>query len=295
MNTITPKYWGRTGNVLFQIAAVIYYSNQQNRPFLLPAYEGLPNLENYTAKSFGLDESEYIASLSEYSETDIHNGAPFPEKGNILLSGFFQNYRFCDEYKDYLFDVIGIHSIRNRLTDLLKGYTDDITISLHIRRGDYENLKCYFILLDEFYYKNALLHIFGCLRTQGHNKRIHVICFSEQQSQETAKQIIQSLKTDRDILQYPITFSHFADISDNSKLTDVEDLVVMSHCNHHIIANSTYSWWGAYINPSPTKIVCCPDQWYNHQLYYLSIEGFKSNGVVMIPAWNNNKTKCSCF
>jgi len=177
----------------------------------------------------------------------------------------------------------------------LKGYTNDITISLHIRRGDYENLKCYFILLDEFYYKNALLHIFECLRTQGHNKRIHVICFSEQQSQETAKQIIQSLKTDRDILQYPTTFSHFADISVNSKLTDMEDLVVMSHCNHHIIANSTYSWWGAYINPSPTKIVCCPDQWYNHQLYYLSIEGFKSNGVVMIPAWNNNKPKCSCF
>lgn len=323
MNTITAKYWGRTGNILFQIAAAIYYSNKQNRPFILDECEGFPKLEKYTAKSLGIDESEYKSSLCEYKETDIHNGVPFPENGNIMLSGFFQNYKYCDEYKDHILNVLGIHSIRsNVITKLVQPVfqsrrifehlylpadsVTDITISLHIRHGDYENLQCYFILLDEYYYKNALMHILERLAIQVNGsadnyvcRRVNVICFYETKSQDPANRIIESLKNDPDLMQYPIDFYHFSHLymqleNNDTKLTDVEEMVIMSYCDHNIIANSTFSWWASYINTSPNKIVCCPNEWYNHQLYYLPIDGFKANNVVMIPAWNKNKIKCHC-
>lgn len=317
MNTITVKYWGRTGNILFQIAAAIYYSNKLNRPFILSECEGLPNIEKYTAKSLGIDENKYTASLCEYSETDISNRA-FPENRNVMLTGFFQNYRICDEYKDYLFDVLGIHSIRENVIPKLAPIrrlflhleqscvriaenssietgNRDITISLHIRRGDYEKLQCYFILLNEYYYKNALMYILNRLCvTPNCGNNVNVVCFYERTSEQPAKQIIHSLETDADILRFPVKFYHFNSIIEEP-VTDIEEMAIMSHCNHHITANSTYSWWAAYINTAADKIVCCPNEWYNHQLYYLSVEGFNAKGCVPIPAWDKNVKKCECI
>ena len=304
MNTITVKYWGGTGNVLFQIGAAIYYSNKLNRPFLLNEYPGFPNLKKYSAESIGLDEDEYMKSLCEHNESDISKNIEFPEK-NVLLSGFFQNYRICDEYKEYLVDVVGIPTIRKNVVPIISHPAfqsrglfwnpskTEITVSLHIRRGDYENLQCYFILLDEYYYKNAILYLMSKL--SGKYKRIRILCFYEKQSREPANKIIHSLELDKDLLQFPIEYWHFNDITKDQSITDIEEMAIMSHCDHHIIANSTYSWWSAYINENTDKIVCYPNEWYNHQLYYLSITGFNADGFIPIPAWNPLNKKCGCF
>jgi hypothetical protein len=304
MNTITVKYWGGTGNCLFQIGAAIYYSNKLNRPFLLNEHPGFPNLKKYSPKSIGLDEEEYAKLLCEHNESDISKNVEFPEK-NVLLSGFFQDYRICDEYKEYLVDVLGIPTIRKNVVSIIshpafqsRGLfwnpsTTEITVSLHIRRGDYENLRCYFILLDEYYYKNAILYLMGKL--SGTYKRVRILCFYEKQSHEPANQIIHSLELDKDLLQFPIEYYHFNEIVPNQSITDIEEMAIMSHCDHHIIANSTYSWWSAYINENPDKIVCYPNEWYNHQLYYLSTAGFNADGFIPIPAWNPRIKKCGCF
>ena len=311
MNTITVKYWGGTGNVLFQISAAIYYSNKLNRPFLLNEYPGFPNLKNYSAKSIGLDEETYMKSLCEHSESNISKNVEFPENKNVLLTGFFQDYRICDEYKEYLVDVIGLSAIRKNVIPIISQPVfqsrglfrhihstspTEITISLHVRRGDYENLRCYFILLDEYYYKNAISYLISKLR--GKYKRVNILCFYEKKSYESANRIIRSLEQDKELLQFPIEYYHFNQIigdQPDTTITDIEEMAIMSHCNHHIIANSTYSWWSAYINDNPDKIVCYPNEWYNHQLYYLSINGFNADGFMPIMAWNPLCKKCGCF
>lgn len=157
MNIITVRYWGGMGNVLFQIAAAIAYSNMQNKPYVFDKYAAFPNLDQCTAESIGIDQHEFSDSLKEFSEEEIARNEPFPENQNIKLTGFFQNYKLFEPYKDQVFNVLGIRSIRNAVIDkicgpsfqsrnifqhlvesniLEKNTHENITISLHIRRGD---------------------------------------------------------------------------------------------------------------------------------------------------------------
>jgi len=304
MNTITVRYWGGMGNVLFQIAAAIAYSNKLNRPFVLSKYPAFPNLENYSASS---EEQEYLESLTEFKEEDIANGVPFPENQNIKLIGFFQNYKLFDEYKEQLFTITGIPVIRQSVLPIialpafatrglfLSNSETDITVSLHIRRGDYEKLACYFLLLNQYYYRNALLNIAN--RFIGDDsKKIKVLCFYEKKTTDSCRKVIDALLSDQELVQYPLEFHHFNELieEESRKVTDIEEIAIMSQCKHHIIANSTYSWWSAYINPDPDKIVCYPNEYFNHQLYYLVNDGLKVKEWTSIEAWNPLELRCEC-
>jgi hypothetical protein len=300
MNTITARYWGGLGNVLFEIAAAITYSYTLGRPLVFEHYPTLPNLDNYSITSLGLDPAEYTAALREFSEEEIQNGVTFPET-HVKLTGFYQKYKLFEPFKDRIFDVMGIPKIREDVfakmsTNGLFAKNDrEIKISLHIRRGDYEQLQCYFLLLNQFYYKNALLELIDRLEIGSYDK-IKLICFYEKKSTISANSIIDALKTDIDILTYPIEYVNFNDMVDSCcDISDIEEMAAMSHCDHHIIANSTYSWWAAYINPSPLKKVCYPDEYFNHQLYYLSNEGLRVDGWISTPAWNPLELRCGCW
>lgn len=301
MNTITVRFWGGLGNVLFQIAATVAYANMFNRQIVFDSYESLPGLGDYSASSVGLNNQEYTNSLKEYSEEDIAKNIPFPNTDpHVKLIGFYQDYLFFDSLKDKIFNIIGLSKIQTDILPIVQGpsfienrlfQSQTPTISLHIRRGDYENISCYFLLIDQYYYKLALLNIINRISTN-----INVLVFYEKKAYNSANKIIDSLKNDVDLLGYSIQFYHFNELLDAQKtpVTDIEEMVIMSQCDHHIIANSTYSWWAAYINYNPNKVVCYPNQFYNHQLYYLSIKGMQVNGWTSVPSWNPNKYKCAC-
>lgn len=117
-------------------------------------------------------------------------------------------------------------------------------VSLHIRRGDFITnpyANKHNVILDVEHYKRALQEL-----ARRERKQLHVYVFSD--DIEWAK---ANLQTDHTM--------HFVSCPE---IEDYEEMMLMASCDHHIIANSTFSWWGAWLNPSKTKIVIAPKQWF---------------------------------
>jgi hypothetical protein len=117
-------------------------------------------------------------------------------------------------------------------------------ISMHYRRGDYaENLETtkYHGMPDSKYYSKALQYI------SERQNNLKVLVFSDDKDWVTKS------------VKLPITFEII------EGLEDIEELILMSHCKHNIIANSTFSWWGAWLNENPEKIVIAPKRWFANE------------------------------
>ena len=303
-NLIMVNYRGGLGNNLFDIAAAIVYAEKCNRRLVFEHYPTLPNLDKFSLSRIGMTYETFSENMKDISDEDIDNGVILPYNKNIKLTVFFQQYKRFDHIKDHVFDIMGLSAIRSSVIAKIKGLefrerrglfekSGSVTISLHIRRGDYEELKCYFILLNEYYYKNAILKIVEKINP---GTSIKILCFYEKNSTVSCTQIVDKLKGDPDLNQYPLEYYHFNRILDeqDANVSDIEEIAIMSHCDHHIIANSTYSWWGAYLNPDPNKMVSYPNEYFNHQLYYLSNDGLKVDGWMSVDSWNPWEWRCDC-
>jgi hypothetical protein len=161
---------------------------------------------------------------------------------DVYLQGFFQN-------EDYFKPIESI--IRREFTlvtpldqanlDMAQQIRSANAVGLHIRRGDYLDSRSFNVQpLD--YYDAAIKHI--CERVA----QPYFFIFSD--DIEWAK---AHLKIDCPLI--------FVDI--NTEERDYADLYLMSQCKHHIIANSTFSWWGAWLAEHPSQVVCAPNHWRN--------------------------------
>lgn len=119
------------------------------------------------------------------------------------------------------------------------------SVSLHIRRGDYVSIPkiaAVHLTLPLSYYIEAIKKII--------EQKPNASFFISSDDIGWAKENFPK--------SYPVTFVSASDIP------DYEELVLMGYCKHNIIANSTFSWWGAWLNQNPQKIVIAPRQWFNN-------------------------------
>ena len=119
-----------------------------------------------------------------------------------------------------------------------------MAVSLHIRRGDYVSNEKYNAAhgtCDLAYYARAADFIADRIGTPT------IYAFSDDPTW-----VAENLK-----LPYDVRY-----VDHNSAATNYEDLRLMAACQHHIIANSSFSWWGAWLNPSQDKLVAAPSQWF---------------------------------
>jgi len=162
---------------------------------------------------------------------------------NVSIIGFFQSEKYFIHYKKIVLKLFRFPKIKDKLVQkYLNLIKNKNSVAIHIRRGDYLNnpkARHFHGILGENYYKKSINYIKKKL------KNPIFFIFSD------------------DIELVKKTFSFF----NNKKYifidtkSSINDLFLMSNCKHFIIANSTFSWWGAWLSKNKRKIVCAPKRW----------------------------------
>ncbi|NUN65842.1 alpha-1,2-fucosyltransferase [Pseudanabaena biceps] len=170
----------------------------------------------------------------------------FKLTGNIYLDGYWQTEKYFNDIKNILYNDFIVKTNQDQKNqDVAKTIKNTNSVSIHIRRGDYiDNKQIYHFhgICDLNYYYNCVNLLLKKLK----NPNFFIFSDDHQWMKENLK------------LDYPMTFVDHNDASKN-----YEDLRLMSQCKHNIIANSSFSWWGAWLNQNPDKIVYAPQKWFN--------------------------------
>jgi hypothetical protein len=257
---------GRLGNQMFQYAGLRGIAAHKGYDWVIPPFDG------YGDSNYGLFDCFKMSSVKEENFGYI--------SGKSIQSGCFH---FSQEFVDNCPDNINLHDyfttekyfknienlIRNdfefkdEILNPCKEIFDELTnpIFLHVRRSDYIGSQVHHPLCSRQYYENALKHF---------DESSPVLVFSDDIEWCKDQELFSS---DRFMLsEYQEKYPQKSDTNDGKQNTLIPyfDLCMMTLCTGGIIANSTLSWWGAWLIKNPTQLIIAPDPWfgagYNHYI-----------------------------
>jgi hypothetical protein len=164
---------------------------------------------------------------------------------NVYFEGYWQSENYFTDFKDLINSELRNFKLLNSssLKLLSELNLKKNTVSIHFRRSDYildKKTNAYHGICSNDYYQKAIKLI------QNKIENPHFFIFSDD------KKYINEVFKDK---------TNFTIVENITK--DYEELLIMSACEHHIIANSSFSWWGAWLNPSKNKIVIAPQKWFS--------------------------------
>jgi hypothetical protein len=192
--------------------------------------------------AIGLLKSSFIYYREPYFEFDpkLHQ-----INGDLVIEGYWQSERYFADIADRLrHELQPIHPPPNEVSGLLDQIAKENSVSLHVRRGDYiscSRAAAHFFVCDLAYYERAVAMVA--------ERVLNPVFFV---FSDDPAWVAKELRID-----FPMVLA-----SRPQSWPDYEDLRLMSHCMHHIIANSSFSWWGAWLNPNSNKIVVAPSRWF---------------------------------
>jgi len=164
---------------------------------------------------------------------------------DCYLYGYWQSEKYFKEYEKFIREDFHFRNSLNSQNAALKYEIDERTaVSIHIRRGDYvSDVKTTQIMnvCGIKYYRDAIHMILSQVNSP------HFYIFSDD---------MQWVRKNLSV-PHPVTY-----VEHNSGKNSYIDMQLMGACKHHIIANSSFSWWGAWLNPNPKKIVVAPSKWF---------------------------------
>ena len=249
MPALTVGLVGGLGNQLFKMAALMHVAKRTRR---IPYIQTIENPSPHSKESYFDTIFQSFSHL--YSTVRPTTRIPEPTMSytnwsNLLrfhvnpeMDGYFQDYRYVDE------DFVQKLQFPMDIVKKYPGVYD--AVFLHIRGGDYVGSWLHDIGLDE-YYKRAIAHFPGA----------HFYVVTNDLGYALSRPFLEGIKFT--VIMEP----------------ELDTLFLMSQCAGGICANSSFSWWGAFLNPN-RKIVM-PDRWYADR--GISTDGYYFPGVIKCP------------
>lgn len=254
------------GNQLFQYAIGRRIAFEHKVPLKLD----LTWFENHKLPEYNLHRFNIIENIATPAEISyVKNQFYLKEKSfvynphflmvppDVYVDGYWQNEQYFKDIEGIIRKEFNIKigpSVKNIAIAMKINSCE--SVSLHIRRGDYLSSPVHHICTLDYYHSAVRF-----ITAKVHEPHFFIFSDDWQWAQENLK------------IDYPMTF-----IRHNDEKHCYEDIRLISLCRHHIIANSTFSWWGAWLSNSPKKIVCAPQKWFN--------EGFHSNHNIIPNSWH---------
>jgi len=271
------RFYGGLGNQMFQYAMLVALRETQHEEALMDTslyssynlHNGFElasvfNIHAGTAskeqiKRLGLYTENYrLARLYHYAlparKTEFKEkiyGKYYPEAltkaGDVCYNGYWQHWQYFDKYRDVLLKEF---SLRNELdarnSQLVQELKSSSCVSVHVRRGDYLGIRRYRGLCQADYYRQAIVKA-----KEIAGQDAHFYFFSDDMT--WCKENLSDL----------IDAQHFHSVDWNRGNESYKDLILMSSCRVNIIANSSFSWWSAYLNCREDKAIIAPGKWIN--------------------------------
>lgn len=272
---IVARIIGGLGNQMFEYAMARAISLRVNVDFKLD----VSGFDDYGLRTYDLDcfqvvqniakQREYIigepqswkgrlkkwlgiSTQLEYykEESTVFDANAYALNNNVYLDGYWQSARYFSDAEEQIRADFKFKTPPDTLNQACLDHIKAVdAVAVHIRRGDYvSNPEANAVhgLCDLDYYQRAAEFI----RANTSSGQLHFFVFSDDPAW-----VRENLD-----LGGNATF-----VSHNNESNSYEDMRLMSACRHNIIANSSFSWWGAWLNPSPEKIVIAPKQWFRSQ------------------------------
>jgi len=164
---------------------------------------------------------------------------------NVYLKGYFQSEKYFLPAKDIIkADFTFKNEVIKNLKELSTSFKNANAVAVHIRRGDFDK-----DLITSGYH--------GTLSPDHYNSAIELI------KAKIPSPTFYFFSDDINWVKENLPLPGAQFVSGNITKNHFEDLYLMSQCKHNIIANSSFSWWGAWLNDNPDKMVIAPKKWFN--------------------------------
>jgi len=232
---ITCQLRGRTGNMMFQLAHGYIKALKYNRQFIVPNENGVNIFKNNLFRKFDFFNvnlnNDIIHGPFEYEILEPNDGRP------TVFEGYYQSEKYYEGYDEVIKDL---YSPTFEFIDrAIKDYPfllNSTVSAINVRRGDYLTQPRHHPVITNDYINESYKHL-----------PPHDVLLVVSDDIEWCKENIKLPN---------VVFN------DNNKYFNHESLWLLSLCDHFIISNSTFSWWGAWLSRTDNKVVISPDTWF---------------------------------
>jgi hypothetical protein len=213
-------------------------------------------LARYINKKFGLKNKSHFIEKSFSFDSDFLN-----IKKSVYIDGYWQSYKYFESIEQKLrVELTPLAPLTGLNLSIAENIAKVNAVSLHVRRGDYVS-------------NQATNKVHGFLGLEYYEKAIGII------SHRVLNPYFFVFSDDITWAKENLgLINNVSFIDHNSGKNSYEDMRLMSLCQHHVIANSSFSWWGAWLGQNPKKIVLCPEKWF--------ATGDRDTSTLCPPEWN---------